>query len=162
MPSTRIHQTRSGGRHFLFKSDPLIHGTASKIARGVDTRGTGNYLIWWPAHGLPILSDAPLAPWPDWLLDEFRPKPRPAASTTNIIPFRGDGWLRGLVRTIANASEGQRNSILFWASCRAGEAVRDGKAVEDFVICVLLEAAIRAGLSQPEAWRTIQSGVRRS
>jgi hypothetical protein len=51
---------------------------------------------------------------------------------------------------------------LFWAACRAGKAIRAGKATEDFVVRVLIEAAVRAGLSQPEACRTIQSGVNRS
>jgi hypothetical protein len=72
----------------------------------------------------------------------------------------GDGWLRGLVRTVASAAQGHRNSVLFWASCRAGDAVRDGKADEAFVVDVLLEAATHAGLPQPEAKRTIQSGMR--
>jgi hypothetical protein len=118
LPLTRIHQTRSGGPHFLFQHHDTMRCSAGRIAPGIDTRATGGYVIWWPAHGFPILSDAPLAPWPKWLLDEFRPKPRPAAST-NIIPFRGDGWLRGLVRIVATAPEGQRNRIFLGRlSCR--------------------------------------------
>jgi hypothetical protein len=162
LPTTRTHQSRSGSPHLLFQHHDTMRCSVSRIAAGIDTRATGGYVIWWPAHGFPILSDAPLAPWPDFLLAEFRPKPRPAVSTTNIIPFRGDGWLRGLVRIVATAPEGQRNRILFWASCRAGEAIHDGKAAEDFVTSVLIEAAARAGLPQPEALRTINSGVDRS
>jgi hypothetical protein len=74
----------------------------------------------------------------------------------------GDGWLRGLVRAVATATEGDRNSILFWAACRGSEAVRDGKAAEGFVNNVLLEAAKRCGLGEVEAKRTIQSGMRRT
>jgi hypothetical protein len=74
----------------------------------------------------------------------------------------GDGWLRGLVRAVATATEGDRNSILFWAACRGSEAVRDGKAAEGFVNNVLLEAAKRCGLGELEAKRTIQSGMRRT
>jgi hypothetical protein len=73
-----------------------------------------------------------------------------------------DGWLRGLARAVATASEGDRNSILFWAACRGSEAVRDGKAAEGFVNNVLLEAAKRCGLSELEAKRTIKSGMRRT
>jgi hypothetical protein len=51
---------------------------------------------------------------------------------------------------------------LFWAACRASEVVRDGKANKDFVVTVLLEAALRAGLPQVEARRTIDSGIHRS
>ena len=66
----------------------------------------------------------------------------------------------GSLGVVATSPEGQRNSVLFWASCRAGDAVREGKADEDFVIDVLLEAATRAGLPQLEAARTIKSEMR--
>ena len=162
LPRTRVHGTRSGGIHLLFRHDDRIRCSIGKIALGVDTRGAGGYVIWWPAAGLPVLSDAPLAPWPNWLLAEFLPKPRSASTTSRTGPFCADGWLRGLVRTVAGAAEGQRNRILFWAACRAGEAVRDGRAGETFVVDVLVEAATHAGLPQTEAHRTIQSGLRRT
>jgi hypothetical protein len=161
-PQTRKHRTRSGGLHLLFKHDDAMRCSAGKIALGVDTRSDGGYVVWWPAAGLPVISDAPPAPWPAWFLAAFRPKPQLARRTPNITALRGDGWLRGLVRLVANAGEGQRNGVLFWASCRAGEAVGDGKAGKDFVIDVLIEAAAHAGLPQSEARRTIQSGMRRA
>jgi hypothetical protein len=161
LPATRTHGTLSGGLHLLFRHDPLVRGRAGKIAPGVDTRGAGGYFIWWPAAGAPVVSDAPLAPWPDWLIETFRPPPRPSPVPLTPMSCRGDGWLRGLVRTVATAPEGRRNSILFWASCRAGEAVRDGRTTEDFVINILLEAALHAGLEQRGAQATIQSGLNR-
>lgn len=158
LPVTRTNVTRSGGLHLLFKHDDAMRCSAGRIASGVDTRSTGGYIIWWPAAGFPIPSNAPLAPWPEWLLAEFRPKPRPPVlNITNS--FQGDGWLRGLVRLVVNAGIGERNRILFWASCRAGEAVRDGKVGEAWVIDVLTEAAVHAGLPGREAQRTIQSGM---
>jgi hypothetical protein len=160
IPATRTHRTRSGGLHLLFSTDAAMPCSAGKLAPGVDTRGAGGYIIWWPGAGYPVLTDAPLAPWPDWLLAEFAPKPPPTKQATNgPVQLRGDGWLRGLARTVATAAEGQRNSILFWAACRGGEAVRDGKAAEDFVVDVLVEAAKHAGLPQLEAQNTIQSGM---
>ena len=162
IPRTRVHRTRSGGVHLFLQHNDFIRCTAGKIRLGVDTRADGGYIIWWPSAGLPVLSDAPPAPWPDWLLEEFRPKPRASSPPGSAIVSRGTGWLRGLVRIVVRAAEGQRNSVLFWAACRGGEAVRDGRAAEDFVVDVLSEAAGRAGLSQSEARRTIQSGMRRS
>jgi hypothetical protein len=161
LPPTRAHQTRSGGFHLLFRHDAVVRGVAGKICVGVDTRAAGNFIVWWPAHGHRVI-DAPLAFWPDWLLAEFPRKPQPSVPASTTIRFCGDGWLRGLVRTIAHAPEGQRNSILFWAACRAGEAVRAGQADEDFAATVLVEAALRAGLPQAEARRTIDSGMQRS
>jgi Bifunctional DNA primase/polymerase, N-terminal len=164
IPRTRTHKTRSGGLHLLFRHDDRIRCGAGRIALGVDTRSTGGYIIWWPATGLPILSDAPPAPWPDFLLEHFRPKPRLVTSSSpEPIVSRSDAWLRGLVRLVCGAPEGQRNQILFWAACRAGEAVRRGKADESFVTDVLAIAATKhAGLPQSEAQRTIRSGIRRS
>jgi hypothetical protein len=139
-----------------------VHCTASRIALGVDTRGTGGYIIWWPAAGFPVLSIGALALWPDWLLAGFRPKPQSPKPTSEVTNFRGDGWLRGLARVVANAAEGERNSKLFWAACRAGEAVSDGRADADFTVDVLTEAALRAGLTEREARNTLKSGMSRT
>jgi hypothetical protein len=112
------------------------------------------------AAGYPVLTDAPLPPWPDWLLAELAPKQAPPKQINGHVQFRGDKWLRGLARTVAKAAEGQRNSALFWAACRARERVDDGKGDEAFIIDVLLETARHAGLPPLEAQRTIQSGMR--
>jgi hypothetical protein len=68
--------------------------------------------------------------------------------------------LRGLVRTVVRAAEGQRDEALFWAACWAGEAMRDGTAARDFVFDVLVEAAAVAGLGRLQAERTIKSVLR--
>ena len=62
---TRPHRTRSGGLHLIFGHYDGLKCSAGKIARGVDVRADGGYILWWPAAGLPMLSDAPIAPWPD-------------------------------------------------------------------------------------------------
>jgi hypothetical protein len=68
----------------------------------------------------------------------------------------GDAWLRGLVRIVAGAGIGERNSVLFWASCRAGEArYATARQSRVSVTDVLIEAAGHAGLSAREAARTV-------
>jgi hypothetical protein len=158
LPTTRTHVTRSGGRHLLFQPHAEIKNSVGRIARGVDTRGIGGYIIWWPACGLHVEHANTLAPVPEFLLPVKQQQTSPVSS----VGMRkiGDGWLRGLVRTVVRASEGERNQTLFWAACRAGKAVREGKAANEFVTDVLVEAAAHAGLSRPEAVRTIDSGLR--
>jgi hypothetical protein len=161
VPRTRTHQTRLGGLHLFFQHDDRVHCTAGKIKLGVDTRGDGGYVIWWPALGQPILSEAPPASWPDWLLAEFRSKPQPQqcafqlSESARALPF-----LAALVRMVAGAREGERNSLTFWCACRAGEMVAAGKLRTTTAIAVIAEAATRAGLSRREAERTARSGVR--
>lgn len=50
----RIHQTRSGGLHFLFRHKQGMRNSQALIAPGVDVRGDGGYAIWWPAYGYPV------------------------------------------------------------------------------------------------------------
>ena len=155
-PRTRAHRTRSGGLHLLFKHDDGVRCTASKIALGVDTRAAGGYVIWWPANGLPILSDAPPASWPEWFLSELRPKVRPSTPVARVPDHH---FIGKLVHLVAGASEGERNSLTYWAACRAGEMVASGLLNPDAAAAVIAEAATRAGLPRAEAERTARSGI---
>jgi hypothetical protein len=163
LPVTRTHVTRSGGLHLLFKPNAAVKCSAGLIAANVDTRGAGGYIIWWPAHGFTVENPRTIAPLPNWLVAALNPPPAPIliSSTSSPLFCRSDAWLRGLVRLVAWAPEGQRNSILFWAACRGAEAVRSGKADQAFVVDVLVEAAAHAGLPAREAQRTIKSGMSR-
>jgi hypothetical protein len=71
LPTTLVHETRQGGKHFFFVHAPKLRGSEGRIAAGVDVRAEGNYAIWWPREGYAV-EDAPLAPWPSWLLEEAR------------------------------------------------------------------------------------------
>src|SRR5699024_6298482 len=62
--------------------------------------------------------------------------------------------LNGLVRSVSEAVEGERNEKLFWASCRAFDHG------DDAVIQDLFEAALSVGLTDSEASATIDSARR--
>jgi hypothetical protein len=155
LPLTRTHATRSGGRHLLFKPNDAVRNTASKICRGVDTRGMGGYIIWWPAEGLEVLHGGVLAPVPDWLLQIIRPPEQPRIKSDFSFCGTTSG-LRALCVRVLNSCQGERNNVLYWAACRACDEGGDG-----FAQAMLLEAGTRAGLSNTEAERTIRSGFKK-
>jgi hypothetical protein len=156
LPS-RAHRTKSGGLHLLFEHASGLRCSSNKIAPGVDVRGDGGYVIWWPAAGLPLLSDATTPRWPIWLLGRLLPTSKPNPSQL-IVPDRY--FLNRLIRRVASAAKGERNAITFWAACRAGEMVCSGLVNVEVVSRLIADAAMSAGLSAAEAQRTTRSGIR--
>jgi Bifunctional DNA primase/polymerase, N-terminal len=167
LPVTRTHVTRSGGRHLFFKPHPDIKNTASKIARGVDTRGRGGYIIWWPATGLQVMHAGWLAEIPDFILDALKPSelaPRnvtPLSSAKHVVGRHGDARVRGILTAAASAQEGERNNIVFWCACRIDDMIAAGEIPADgYAIDALADVAIKIGLSPREVGLTIKSAIR--
>ena len=109
LPITRVHRIRSGGLHLLFQNAPGLRCSAGRIAMRVDVRGDGGYVIWWPAMGLPVLCDGPVAWWPEWLRTQL--VSQNAIGVHITVP---DGHvLERLVRLVASACEGERNNLTY-------------------------------------------------
>ncbi|HQT65749.1 MAG TPA: hypothetical protein PLO16_14695 [Acidocella sp.] len=72
-----------------------------------------------------------------------------------------EAQLAGLVRAVANAPQGQRNAVLFWAASRAAEVIAQGQLSKPHAEAVLITAATMAGLENTEAARTIASALTR-
>jgi hypothetical protein len=159
LPLTRTHETRSGGRHLLFAPHPGVKCSAGKLARGVDTRGAGGYIIWWPAAGLNVLHGGALAEIPEWLLHRLNP-PAPAPRSQADFPVPADVKLRHIVRAVGRAREGERNHYIFWAACRLGELARDSKIGPNTAFNIAVDAACRLGLSRREAEASVRSAFR--
>jgi hypothetical protein len=67
----RVHHTRRG-HHLLYRACGL-GCTSNTLADGVDTRGDGGYIIWWPAQSLQTVGGlADVGDLPAWVAEELQ------------------------------------------------------------------------------------------
>jgi hypothetical protein len=168
LPITRTHATRSGGLHLLFQHAPGLRCSAGKVAPGVDVRADGGFVICWPAAGFPVVTDAPIAPWPNYLLVALMPQPRSHLRAAVFIPCNDSdsarryavGALRRGAERVAVASEGTRNDTLNRECFALARFVGNGLLTPSEVALALAVAARYAGLTQTETERTLASALR--
>ncbi|MFE0347105.1 bifunctional DNA primase/polymerase [Streptomyces griseoluteus] len=161
IPETVVVLTPSGGRHLWLAGPPdvAVPNSASRLAPGIDIRGAGGYLVgpgsrgtrgtYTPAPGTAHLRPAPCPPALLHLL--LPPPPRPARAHS------ADGGGAALLHFVRTAHEGERNSRLFWAACRAWE-----QGLGAALAGPLLDAALDTGLPEAEARATLGSAARRA
>ena len=87
----RVHSTKRG-KHLLYRYPSKVFGlrnTAGRLAPGVDTRGEGGYIIWWPAEGLPVEGAFPrIGDPPEWLIEALDSNPAASsASEREYLPI---------------------------------------------------------------------------
>ncbi|MEW2450354.1 bifunctional DNA primase/polymerase [Streptomyces parvulus] len=161
IPPTVVVLTPSGGRHLWLTAPPeaVVPNSAGRLAPGIDIRGAGGYLVGPGSrtrHGVyttaPGTSHLPPAPCPPALLRLLLPPPRPDRAPHGT-PDTHNG--RGLIHFVLAAHEGQRNTRLFWAACRAYE-----NGIGPALLGPLLDAARATGLTEREARTTIASAAR--
>jgi len=163
IPETVVVLTPSGGRHLWLSGPPdvVVPNSAGRLAPGIDIRGAGGYLVGPGSrteHGVygttPGTAHLAPAPCPASLLHLLLPPPRAHATTaaTAAVPSRQG---QGLVQFVLAAHEGQRNTRLFWAACRAYENDLGPQLTE-----ALVDAAVHTGLTEREARSTITSASR--
>src|SRR5262249_30346130 len=99
---------------------------------------SGNYYRW-----IFNPDEAPLAPMPDWLVTKLTaPNPHPQPQIAVATSCRPSvAAMRGVLCAVANGREGERNTVLFWAACRLGEAVRDGLVSSNTALDLLVNSA---------------------
>jgi len=165
------------GRHYYYRQAegaPLGNSRGRLAGYGIDVRGggagNGGYVVGpGSVHETgviytPLDSSAPILPVPDWLAEACSPQARDTDHAYSGRPHRPAsvfGALRGIVRVVLEATpERDRNTRLYWAACRTGELVAAGRVDEVTATGLLVDAAAHTGLPEPEARRTIASGLR--
>lgn len=100
----RLHQTRRG-KHLLYRMNgSAIRNSASEVAPGIDVRGEGGYVIWWPAHGGVAIGEP--GELPDWLVKRLR------SSTTVKVNGHPPGAEADDGKDERKFYEGERNDAL--------------------------------------------------
>ncbi|MEV0446154.1 bifunctional DNA primase/polymerase [Streptomyces spectabilis] len=159
-------RTRSGGLHVYYAAAPQeVRNSTSKVGWKIDVRAAGGYVVAPPStvEGSPYRwaasPDVAPAPLPGWLLALLLPMPERWRSTAPE-PVRPVESLVGLVNFVLEAQEGERNSRLYWAACRALELVHAGRVDEAGVFGALVDAGAYVGLSRAEVESTVRSADR--
>ncbi|GAA3737056.1 bifunctional DNA primase/polymerase [Streptomyces tremellae] len=164
LPETVTVLTPSGGRHIWLRgpANVVVPNSAGRLAPGIDVRGGGGYLV--GPGSVATRGAYRLAPG---TADLSAPAPCPRALLRLLTPSAHAGHCghpphgqsarqgEGLVQFVLASHEGQRNTRLFWAACRAYEH-GFGEALAD----TLVEAALHTGLTEREARATIASARR--
>lgn len=171
LPLTRMHRTASGGLHLLFKPHPEFR-TGVTLGANVDTRSLGGYIIWWPAEGYPVTNPNTIAEVPGWIIDAL-PEPAPererlcAIDHTNPIDayvtetISPNAAFAGILKKMAQAKKGERQSLTFWCANRTCEMIRDGLLSADALIA-LEDVALSTGITLDrvvEVLRRVQRAV---
>ncbi|MGW5867449.1 bifunctional DNA primase/polymerase [Streptomyces sp. NPDC055239] len=163
IPATVVVATPSGGRHIWLTGPPdtVVPNSAGRLAPGIDIRGAGGYLVGPGSrteHGVysTVTGTAHLPPasCPPALLRLLTPPP-PLRTQRSSLPQASAPQGHGLVQFVLAAHEGQRNTRLFWAACRAYENGIGESLAEE-----LVDAALQVGLTEREARSTIASAER--
>ena len=186
LPKTRTHETQHFGQHLIYRHLPRVRCSNSRIAPGVDLKGEGGYVIWWPEHESRVLCEGPVAEFPRWLVDELVTRviksalvprgdgPLMAVAGTNhlprdlyfrvlsLVPHRRDQRrVRGILSVVVHAVEGTRNTRLNWAAYSMRELIETGVVSRANAETLLMQAAEGYAASDgvSAALATIQSGL---
>ncbi|MBV1939875.1 bifunctional DNA primase/polymerase [Streptomyces sp. BV286] len=151
IPATYRVRTARGGEHLYFTQPPGIrlHSTAGRLAKKIDTRGWGGYVVaagsTTPDGTYDVLDDRPPAVLPEWLHEALKPRPRPVQGSTVAVTTRASGYaaaaLRGEADNVAHAADGTRNTVVLRAARALGRLVASGDLTRGEVEEALSRAA---------------------
>lgn len=169
-------RTGNGGWHYIYRYQPGIINSKSKLGPGVDIKTTGGYIVAAPswiaksedgAGGSYVWEVSPLdvavPRLPIWVSARMQPRPDALRPTTFAPPtFSGSGQdpVAHLVQFVQKAGLGTRNDRLYWSACRAGELIRSHKVGESATVNRLFQAALACGLDGKESMKTINSAFK--
>jgi hypothetical protein len=166
LPPTKLARTRSGGSHAYYAVDPELE-LRSTLGPGVDVKQHGKgYVIVPPSEGYEWAQVGVANPAPQWLLDELVVEKRESSSELSSPKYfefesgtpYGQSALERELGRLATEHEGGRNNALNRAAFAMGQLSAGGELNAAAAAEALLDVALKIGLEEPEARKTIASG----
>jgi hypothetical protein len=156
---TRVVATPSGGMHVYFPGS--TQPSARLPEQFIDFKAAGGYVLIPPSVVAgAAYTDLRRRPGSGHPIDWARARGLLAPPPTVRRPLRpltqrgpGGQGVESLAAWVAALPEGRRNNGTFWAACRAAEEGHTD-------LRPIIHAAVRAGLSEIEAHRTVTSALR--
>ena len=166
LPETLTQRTGGGGyqKLFLCNGEP-IRNSAGKIARKIDVRGNGGYVILPPSPHpsggrYEWINESEIATAPHWLIEKAsKQSAAPRASVHGTTTPYGRAALADEITTLSSAREGERNDTLNRSAYSLGQLIAGGELDEGTVRTGLLSTALMIGLGRGEAEKTLDSGI---
>lgn len=166
LPTTRIFRTRGGGLHCYFNHADGVINNEGGLAKGIDTRGDGGYIVYWFAAGYECLDHSPPAAWPHWLSRELWPPPKPKPERRNsdareLSNKALDRIKQTAIDMVRDAPDGQkhlrvRGAARLLGGIQAKAGFTDSEA-EDWLVYALPSSTVDV----ENARKTIAWGLRR-
>ncbi|MCX5438729.1 bifunctional DNA primase/polymerase [Streptomyces sp. NBC_00063] len=168
-PETFRVRSARGGEHLYFTQPPGVRldSTAGRLAKKIDTRGWGGYVVAagsaTPSGTYGALSGPEVACLPSWLQSILLPTPKRSQSPSMAVAGQSrryaDVALAAELRNVAAAQVGQREATLFRAARALGRFVAWSDLPRHVVEQALQEGGEAAGLSASECRTTLRSAL---
>jgi hypothetical protein len=179
--SVPVVTTPRNGLHFFFQIQSTFPATKGRLTDTVDIRDKAYVIAGGSTMGegrsyklcngtleqfASAVAKLTLPTLPGWLVSlvikpqhEFKPSNQ---TPPNLLVDNLHCRISGLVRKVVLARKGERNAMLHWASCRAGELVTLKLVSGDVAEALMIEAGRQASLPKHEVYATVKSGLRAS
>ncbi|MBK3626988.1 bifunctional DNA primase/polymerase [Streptomyces sp. MBT49] len=168
-PDTYRVRTARGGEHLYFTQPPGIrlHSTAGRLAKKIDTRGWGGYVVA-PGSTTPdgtytVLDDREPVPLPEWLREPLTAAPSAVAGPLRLPVVAGSlaaqAALEAECAAVSGAADGTRNTVLNRSAFKVGRFVAWGDLPRHVVEEAFQAAGESAGLAAAECRSTIRSAL---
>ncbi|MBK3628862.1 bifunctional DNA primase/polymerase [Streptomyces sp. MBT49] len=168
-PDTCRVRTARGGEHLYFTQPPGIrlHSTAGRLAKKIDTRGWGGYVVaagsTTPDGTYTVLDDREPVPLPEWLREPLTDTPAAVAGPLRLPVVAGSlaaqAALEAECAAAAGAAHGTRNTVLNRSAFKVGRFVAWGDLPRHVVEEAFQVAGESAGLAAAECRSTIRSAL---